>query len=46
MGDKVRIRLVSANLTRRQLDYEWIVAAGASGDAEETTQVKGKKKKG
>ncbi len=27
MGDKVRIRLISANLTKRQLDYEWVVSA-------------------
>ncbi len=26
MGDKVRIKVVSANLNRRQLDYEWILA--------------------
>lgn len=24
MGDKVRIRVVAANLTKRQLDYEWV----------------------
>jgi ribonuclease R len=24
MGDKVRIKVVSANLTKRQLDYEWV----------------------
>jgi ribonuclease R len=28
MGDKVRIKVVSANLTKRQLDYEWVIAAG------------------
>ncbi|RYG53337.1 MAG: ribonuclease R [Chitinophagaceae bacterium] len=27
MGDKVRIRVVSANLGRRQLDYEWVHGA-------------------
>lgn len=26
MGDKVRIRVVAANLTKRQLDYEWVIA--------------------
>lgn len=26
MGDKVMIRVVAANLTKRQLDYEWVVA--------------------
>lgn len=25
MGDKIRIRVVSANLEKRQLDYEWIM---------------------
>jgi ribonuclease R len=27
MGDKVRIRVVAANLTKRQLDYEWVLTA-------------------
>ena len=26
MGDKVRIKIVAANLTKRQLDYEWVLA--------------------
>jgi ribonuclease R len=26
MGDKVTIKIVAANLTKRQLDYEWVVA--------------------
>ena len=28
MGDKVWIRVVSANLEKRQLDYEWVMDAG------------------
>src|SRR6266487_738314 len=28
MGDKVWIKVVAANLTKRQLDYEWVVASG------------------
>jgi ribonuclease R len=24
MGDKVKIRVVAANLAKRQLDYEWV----------------------
>lgn len=28
MGDKVWIKVVSANLTKRQLDYEWVIATG------------------
>ena len=30
MGDKVRIKVVSANLAKRQLDYEWVLSASAS----------------
>ena len=30
MGDKLRIRVVSANLSRRQLDYEWVHDAPAT----------------
>jgi ribonuclease R len=26
MGDKVTIKVISANLSRRQLDYEWVIA--------------------
>ncbi len=28
MGDKIMIRVISANLTKRQLDYEWVLGAG------------------
>lgn len=38
MGDKVMIRVVAANLAKRQLDYEWVVAG-------EFVQSKGKAKK-
>src|SRR6478736_3652221 len=27
MGDKVRIKVVVANLSKRQLDYEWVITA-------------------
>ena len=31
MGDKITIKIVAANLTKRQLDYEWVLAkSGAS----------------
>jgi len=30
MGDKIKIRVVSANLTKRQLDYEWVVEGSLS----------------
>lgn len=33
MGDKVTIRVMAANLTRRQLDYEWVAAADARDEA-------------
>jgi len=33
MGDKVNIRLVSANLAKRQLDYEWIAGASSTTPA-------------
>jgi ribonuclease R len=43
MGDKVWIKVVAANLTKRQLDYEWVVA-GELGKDKDSHQ-KGKKKK-
>jgi ribonuclease R len=30
MGDKIKIRVVAANLTKRQLDYEWVVEGSLS----------------
>jgi ribonuclease R len=27
MGDKITIKIVAANLTKRQLDYEWVITA-------------------
>lgn len=44
MGDKVMIKVVAANLTKRQLDYEWVVAAGEE-TAEKSSKEKSKKKK-
>lgn len=35
MGDKVTIKVVAANLTKRQLDYEWVIAAELKDEAEE-----------
>jgi ribonuclease R len=32
MGDKVRIKVVAANLSKRQLDYEWVIAASLAED--------------
>jgi ribonuclease R len=43
MGDKVTIKVVAANLTKRQLDYEWVVADEVGGD--KIVKEKGKKRK-
>ncbi|MFM2146471.1 MAG: ribonuclease, partial [Bacteroidota bacterium] len=32
MGDKVMIKVVAANLTKRQLDYEWVIAGSLSNE--------------
>jgi ribonuclease R len=32
IGDKLTIRVVAANLTKRQLDYEWVVTATESSE--------------
>jgi ribonuclease R len=44
MGDKVWIKVIAANLTKRQLDYEWVVASGLKEQSEKS-KVKIKKKK-
>jgi ribonuclease R len=41
MGDKVTIKVVAANLGKRQLDYEWII----KGAAKHKIELKKKKKK-
>ncbi|MBN9381717.1 MAG: ribonuclease R [Chitinophagaceae bacterium] len=33
MGDKVTIKVIAANLAKRQLDYEWVIATGVKGQA-------------
>jgi ribonuclease R len=38
MGDKVWIKVVAAPLTKRQLDYEWVVA-GELGKAKDATDI-------
>ncbi len=51
MGDKVRIKVISANLERRQLDYEWVLTAAVEEDekvevkAPEKPKQKAKRKK-
>lgn len=41
MGDKVWIKVVAANLTKRQLDYEWVIA----GEVASEKEIKGKGRK-
>lgn len=35
MGDKVFIKVVSADIGKRQLDYEWVIQPGSDGDRQE-----------
>ncbi|MEO8583192.1 MAG: VacB/RNase II family 3'-5' exoribonuclease, partial [Flavitalea sp.] len=32
MGDKLRIKVVAANLTKRQLDYEWVIVSAIAAE--------------
>jgi ribonuclease R len=55
MGDKIRIKVIAANLNKRQLDYEWVVSAAIAQAGtkpfvparaqEDKKKKKGKKKK-
>ncbi|HEX6916345.1 MAG TPA: ribonuclease R [Chitinophagaceae bacterium] len=45
MGDKVWIRVVAANLTKRQLDYEWVIDATKDNEEEETVAKSKKRRK-
>lgn len=45
MGDKVRIKVVAANLTKRQLDYEWVLATREDINGEEIPAKPKRKKK-
>ena len=49
MGDKIKIKVVAANLTKRQLDYEWVRAEAGAGSTKPAATVKdaktGRKKK-
>ena len=42
MGDKLKIKVVAANLDKRQLDFEWVLGAAEPNEKEKK---KGKKKK-
>jgi ribonuclease R len=43
MGDKVMIKVVAANLTKRQLDYEWVISSELGAEKDEIKT--GKKRK-
>src|SRR5215203_404700 len=45
MGDRVRIKVIAANLEKRQLDYEWVLTATLEEPREEKSKQKRKKKK-
>jgi ribonuclease R len=46
MGDRVRIKVIAANLEKRQLDYEWILTPATEVvEVEEAEKPKPKKKK-
>src|SRR5439155_12206805 len=37
MGDKVRIKIIAANLEKRQLDYEWVLTSAMEESDERET---------
>jgi ribonuclease R len=45
MGDKVRIKVVAANLGKRQLDYEWVITTALTDHSEGIKPQKVKLKK-
>ena len=45
MGDKVTIKVIAANLEKRQLDYEWVLTAMMEEPVQEKPKQKRKKKK-
>ena len=42
IGDKVWIKVVAANLIKRQLDYEWVIASGLKEGKAKKDKVKAK----
>ncbi|MBE7169644.1 MAG: ribonuclease R [Williamsia sp.] len=44
MGDKIRIKVISANLAKRQLDYEWVLTSSLSEEPFEPVQLKRRKR--
>jgi ribonuclease R len=45
MGDKVRIKVIAANLEKRQLDYEWVLTTMLENKQQSKPKQKHKKKK-
>jgi ribonuclease R len=45
MGDRVRIKVIAANLEKRQLDYEWVLTATLEEQEEENKSKQKRKKK-
>lgn len=45
MGDKVTIKVIAANLEKRQLDYEWVLTSTGEDTTPEVSKQKRKKKK-
>lgn len=43
MGDKVRIKVVAANLVKRQLDYEWVIVTEFKQDKKIKEKIKKKR---
>ena len=43
MGDKVWIKVIAANLTKRQLDYEWVIASEVGKEKRAKEKLKKKK---
>ena len=46
MGDKVWVKVVAANLDKRQLDYEWVIDGGKEASVEKPVKKKPARKKG
>jgi ribonuclease R len=40
MGDKIRIKVIAANLVKRQLDYEWVLTSGLDEEEKATAKAK------
>lgn len=45
MGDKVMIKIIAANLTKRQLDYEWVLTSTLDENGKEIERPKHKQKR-